>query len=262
MAPLLKFPPPRAAQARSVLAFALAMGLAAAIVLGGLRWAWRSGDGGMTIPYRHPTAICWVGDTLWSADWFTQMIYEQRLKGVALELVRSMRLPESHITGLTVVGNFLYLTDSWKRSIQKRKIDAALSLIESSPSPDSNPSGLFWDGRYLWSSDSATGRFYQHNLDGKLSVLASYKSPGKTPAGMYKDAHYFWSVDADTRMLYQHRLDNELRVVARYSLPALDDGTHALSCLGFKDGRFWLGRDGRAKLLGPELKDFQKLSAN
>ena len=255
--------PPRAAQASSLPVSALAMGLAAAVLLGGLRWAWRSESGGSTtIPYLHPTAICWVGDTLWSADWFTQTIYEQRLKGSKLELVRSVRLPETHVTGLTVVGDRLYLTDSWKKVFEKRRIDATLSLVESSPSPGSKPSGLFWDGRYLWSSDSATGRFYQHDVDGSLSVLASYKSPGKTPAGMYKDAQYFWSADADTRMLYQHRLDNELRVVARYSLPALDEGTQALSCFTFKDGLLWLGRDGRAKLLRSELKAFRKLSAS
>lgn len=230
----------------------------AAVLAWGLR-AWRSSESNVfPVPYSHPTALVWVGESLWSADWFNQSVYEHRLRGNRLEVVRTVRLPQSHITGLAVANGSLYLTDSWKKTIERRRLDPGLTLIDTTPSPGKSPSGLYWDGRYLWSSDSAAGRFYQHDLDRPLSVLASYKSPGKSPAGVYRDAQYFWSADSDTRTLYQHRLDQELRVVAQFTLAALDEGSAALSCFTWREGRLWMGRDGAPRLMRRSLSAFRK----
>lgn len=233
--------------------------LAMAVVLA--LWSARRNSGeAYTLPSNHPTALVWMGDRLLSADWFTQTVTEHRLKGKSFEFVRSVKLPQSHISGLAAAGERVYLADSWKKVIEVRRLDASLSLIESFPSPGPVPSGLFWDGRYLWSSDASTGRFYQHDPTSGLTVLASYKSPGKTPAGMHKDAQYFWSADADSRALYQHRLDNELRTVARYSLPALDAGNQTLSCFAIRGSDVWLGRDGLSRLVRTPLSSFKKIA--
>lgn len=232
--------------------------LAAAVAAVGVRLWSDSETGAYAVSYSHPTALVWVGDNLWTADWYSQSIYEHSLKGAALVTLRTVRLPKSHITGLAVANGSLYVADSWKKTIERRRLDPGLTLIESIPSPGPSPSGLYWDGRYLWTSDSSTSRFYQHDLDRHLSVLASYKAPGKSPSGMYRDTQYFWSSDADTRTLYQHRLDQELRVVAKYSLSALDAGSQALSCFTWKAGHIWLGRDGTAQILRRNISAFQK----
>lgn len=239
------------------LKLSLAVVAAAAAALALRTWSERE-TGSFPVPYSHPTALVWVGEKLWTADWYSQSIYEHGLSGEKLETLRTVRLPKSHITGLAVANGSLYVADSWKKTIERRRLDPGLTLIDSTPSPGPSPSGLYWDGRYLWTSDSSTARFYQHDLDRSLTVLASYKSPGKSPAGMYRDTQYFWSADADTRTLYQHRLDQELRVVAKYTLSALDAGSQALSCFTWRANHVWMGRDGTAQILRRNLSAFQK----
>lgn len=214
--------------------------------------------GSYPLSYQHPVSVVWKGDRLWTADWFSQTVYEHRLKGSTLETLRAVHIPNSHITGLALTDDALFVTDSWKKTIERRRFDGGLTLVESVKSPGSNPTGLYWDGRYLWSVDSATRRFYQHDTDRALTVISSFKAPGKTPAAVFKDERYFWSADADTRILYQHRLDNELRVVAKHTLPALDMGREALSCFTWKDGTLWIGRDGIGRLFRYKLDAFKR----
>ncbi len=209
------------------------------------------------VPYAHPSALEWKGKRLWAADWFTQTVYEAELVGKELKTLRSVSLPQTHVSGLTATAEHIFLSDSWAKTIQKRRLDPRLTLEETYPSPGPRPAGLFFDGRYLWSSDTATGRIYQHELDESLTVLASYPSAGKTPVALHKDANFFWSADADTRVLYQHRLDNRLRVIAAYSLAELDEGGEPLSCIGWDGRDLWIGRDGKPVLLKRRLGDFR-----
>lgn len=249
--------PPRARWPRPLAGLALAGAvLAGALFLRG--GASRPGRPAYALAGAHPTALVWVGDRLWTADWVAQTVTEHKLQGDKLSVVRSVKLPGSHLTGLALIGDRLYAADSWRKVIEVRRLDAALSLVDSVPSPAGSPSGLFWDGRYLWSVDAAAGRFYQHDVETRLTVLASYKSPGRTPSSLYRDSRFLWSADADTRTLFQHRLDNELRVVARYNDAALDAGNQPLSCFAWRDGWLWLARDGSPELIRRRLESFRK----
>lgn len=237
-------------------ALAAAVVAAAAAALG-------RGEASYPIPYQHPAALVWSGDRLWTADWFTQTVYEQRLEGEKLALVRAIPIPDSHVTGLAVADGHLFVADSWKKTIQRRRLDGPLTLVDTAPSPGDSPSGLFYDGRYLWSSDSAgKGRLYQHDIDRDLTVLSSYKSPGKTPSGIYKDSKYLWSADSETRVLYQHRLDKELNIIAKYTLPALDQGKESLSAFAWRDGELWLARDGLARIFRRPLGQFRRIAVS
>ena len=211
------------------------------------------------IAYQH-RGLVWAGDRLWSADWFTQTVYEQKLEGGKLVTLRSIALAGSHVSGLAVADGHLYVADSWKRTIEKRRLDGPLTLVETASSPGPSPSGLFFDGRYLWSSDLASRRLYQHDLDRDLTVLASFRSPGKTPSGLFKDSRFLWSADSDTRVIYQHRLDKELNVIAKYTMPALDQGKESLASFTWKDGDLWLARDGLSRILRRKLGQFRRIS--
>ncbi len=234
-------------------ALAGAVVLAAALTLG-------RGEVSYPIAYQHPAALVWAGDRLWSADWFTQTVYEQKLEGGKLVTLRSIALAGSHVSGLAVADGHLYVADSWKRTIEKRRLDGPLTLVETASSPGPSPSGLFFDGRYLWSSDLASRRLYQHDLDRDLTVLASFRSPGKTPSGLFKDSRFLWSADSDTRVIYQHRLDKELNVIAKYTMPALDQGKESLASFTWKDGDLWLARDGLSRILRRKLGQFRRIS--
>jgi hypothetical protein len=199
--------------------------------------------------HRHPIALAWVGDRLWTADWFSRTVYELRRSGDKMVVVRSVALPQVHIMGLAVAGNSLFLCDPTRRVIEERRLDSNLTLARSHAAPGSRPSSLFYDGRYLWSADSGTGRIYQHEPREASNVLASYPAKSRSVAGIFKDETFFWSADADTRVIYQHRLDTKLRVIATYHLPGLDEGGRPLSAFTRRGNEFWLGRDGADNLL-------------
>ncbi|MFH2204091.1 MAG: response regulator [Elusimicrobiota bacterium] len=224
-------------------------------------WSIFAGGGGRSLNLSHenPTALVWHGDRLWTADWLTQTLYENKLEGGRLEVVRSYPLPQTHITGLAVTDQHVYVCDSWKKVIQQRRLDDNLTLVQTYNSPGPSPSGLFWDGRYLWSSDSANKRFYQHETEANLSVLASYRAPGNAPTAVFKDDSYFWSADSEARMIYQHRLDEKLRVLSAYSLEQLDEGPTPLSSFTWKDNELWLARDGSQSLQIRPLDSFTKI---
>jgi len=213
----------------------------------------------VSISHENPTAILWTGETLWSADWLTQTVYESALKGGELAVVKSHPLPQTHITGLAVSKDFVFICDAWKKVIQQRKRDEHLTLMRSVRSPGPNPSGLFWDGKYLWSSDGTTKRFYQHETEAELAVLATYPAPGESPSAIFKDDKYFWSADAKQRLIYQHRLDEKLGVLAAYSLENLDQGSDPLSSFTRKGEEFWLARDGAKYLHVRPLNSFKKI---
>ncbi|HBL19136.1 MAG: hypothetical protein A2X36_01645 [Elusimicrobia bacterium GWA2_69_24] len=204
----------------------------------------------------HPTGLVWRGERLFVADWLAQSVQEYAVRGGRLEPVRSVRLPGSHITGLAVSDENLFVCDSWRRTIEVRRLDERFSLVRSLSSPGPNPSGLYWDGQHLWSSDSSTGRFYRHEAKAGMTVLENYLAPGRSPASMFKDDSFFWSTDSETRLLYRHRLDSKLRVLAVYSLPLLDRGPASLSAFTLTRDVAWLGRDGEGSIYSRPIAAF------
>jgi len=233
----------------------------AGIVLIMVFWSLMGTGVGSSVAMSHenPTAIVWKKERLWTADWLTQTLYEQKLTGGRLEVLRTFPLPQTHITGLAVSDDYLYVCDSWKKVIQKRRLDDTLTLVRTSKSPGPNPSGLFWDGRYLWSSDASEKRFYQHETEADLSVLASYPAPGNSPSAIFKNDSYFWSADAESRRLYQHRLDEKLGVLATYAIEILDEGPTPLSSFTWKGDKIWFARDGTKTLQVHPLSAFRKI---
>jgi len=219
------------------------------------RW-WPKTDRNFSIPHSHPSALVWHQGELWISDWLDQTIYRYGLEGRELKLNRSYHLPETHITGLALVGDLLYTCDSWKKEIRKRRIDETLTLLGKYPSPGEQPSCLFWDGRYLWSCDAQKHRIYRHQLDSRLTVLEQFPSPSQTPVALYKDEKYLWSADADKRLIYQHRLDSELSVMVSYRLPDLEEGKQSLSAFTWSQDKLWLGRDGKGLIY---RRSFRKL---
>jgi CheY-like chemotaxis protein len=209
------------------------------------------------IPYNNPMGMAWQKDKLWIVDWFTQSIYLHQVKSRDLPLLKTFHLPETHVTGLAVVGDNLYTCDSWAHHIQKHKLDDFLTVAKTWKSPGSTPSTLFSDGKYLWSTDAETGRIYQHLLDDKLTVIADYPTPGTSLVAFFKDEKFAWSSDAKTRLLYKHRLDEQLSVLETYSYEGFDEGAQPLTCFSWVDDMLWFARE-RKGFIYKRSKDLLK----
>lgn len=196
-----------------------------------------------TLPYINPTGLLWQGDKLWVLDWFTQSIYVHQIRGHELPILKTYHLPQSHVTGMAIVGGMLYTSDSWSKTIRKHKLDDFLTVVATYPSPGPSPSSLFWDGKYLWCGDIGAAKIYQLQLANKLLVIGTYPAPGAALAGFYKDANYAWTADAQTRKLYQHRLNDSLTVIGVYSHPDFERGSEPISSFVWQGDTLWFTRD-------------------
>lgn len=238
-----------------------AWGLALCVGLALLAWPlishFRGRGSDHALSHSHPSAVVWIGERLWSADWLGRTVYEQEFDRGRLKVLRALPLPQTHITGLAVTRDAVYVADGWRHEIQRRRLDAHLSLERAIKSPGSAPSSLYFDGRYLWSADASQGKIFQHELDDALTIIASYDSPAKAPVALYKDDRYFWSADGDSRLVYRHRLDGKLRVLATYEWPEVNEGAYPLSAFTLRGDVAWLGRDGQARLVEAPLSGFE-----
>lgn len=254
---------PRRMPGRSSAAAWAVLGAAGAVVLAGAIFMLRQSPPTArqyAVAQKNATALVWKGDRLWSADWVSQTVTEFRLTGGRLEPLRSIPVPNAHITGLAVSDDRLWICDPQKRTISERKLDETLSLVATYPSPGSKPSGLHFDGRYLWSSDGDSRRIYRHGVDAELAVLESYPSPGRAPASLYKDKEYFWSADSESRLIYKHRLDRNLAVITALRAPGVDAGAAPLSAFTLHGTDAWIARDGLDRLSRVPLHAFEAVT--
>ncbi len=237
-------PLPARAGERSVLKLGLS---AAAVLLLFGAWGFFRAGKDHSLPSTHPTALVWVGEDLWVADWYQESVYRARLGSSGFETVRRYHLEDTHVMGLAVTEDRLYIADSWKKSIQVRRLDEELSLEISFHSPGPTPSALFFDGQHLWSADKDARRIYQHVLDGELTILHSFEVDHE-PSGIYVGQGELWSIDAEQGVFYKNDLKTG-RTLGAYSLPELRGQDFPLSSFTWKGKRLWVGRDGAPSVL-------------
>lgn len=195
------------------------------------------------IPYSNPVSMTWKDGKLWMVDWFTQSIYVHKVESRQLPVIKTYHMPNSHVTGLALVGDVIYTCDPWAKHIQKHKLDEFLTVQRTYQTSNKAPATLFYDGKYLWSCDTDAGKIYQHLLDDSLTVIAEYKAPGPSLAGFFKDSKYAWTTDTKTRKMYQHRLDEQLTVLATYTYEGFDEGSEPLNCFIWNDSKIWYARE-------------------
>lgn len=227
----------------------LAAGACAVLILAGAGLIWRERNKSLSlrVPFSHPTALVWQGDTLWAADWYEEAVYRMKLEKGKLKVVRRYVLPGVHITGMAVGEGTLFLADSWKREIQRRVMDDTLSLESALPSPGPNPIGLYYDGKYLWTADG-TGTIYQQIADISLTVLSAY--PSNYPAvAIDADDDRLWTADSRSQLIYARRRDKDLTMLEAFGLGSLDSSKQPLSCFARRADRLWIGRDGSHDIL-------------
>ncbi|MFH1732659.1 MAG: hypothetical protein ABIF82_13555, partial [Planctomycetota bacterium] len=246
-------PARRRAPALAVLAAIAAVAAAAGVAASRLGRAPAADNRDFLLPSPNPSAMVWTPQGLWTADWADGSV---TLFDAGLTPVRTVKLPNTHPAGLAVTKDYLYLSDAWSKTIEKRLLDRQLTLVDSQPSPGPSPSGLFADGPYLWSADSQQGKIYRHKLEDLRSAV-SYPAPGPAPAAVCVEDGSLWSADAQTRKIYRHAATPDLPVTEVYSLPALTVGDEPLSAFTLHDFHFWLARDGKALLMKRHPGAFQ-----
>lgn len=217
-----------------------------ALLLAGLG-VYRLASGGGASYYReypgtaaNVSALVWYDGKLLAGDWLAQSVYQYSLSRDGLELVQTFPLEKTHISGLAAVADTLYVADSWKKTIEARRLSPGLPLIRSYPAPG-NISALFYDGEFLWTCDG-DGNVVLRHPDPDLTPAASFKLPEK-PDQIFKDRKYLWTLVSSTGKIYRHRLDDSLTLDGVYRLRTPRPG-YPLSAFVWRGGRVWFARDG------------------
>jgi hypothetical protein len=186
------------------------------------------------------SALVWNGDRLLAGDWLTQAVYVYTAGPDGLKLDETFPLEKTHISGLAVAGDTLYVADSWKKTVEARRLGPGLPLLKSFPMPG-KVSALFFDGEYLWTCDGE-GNAVLRLPDTELTPTVSFKLPEK-PDQIFKTKKYLWTAVSSTGKLYRHKLDDALSpdgvFTLRTSRPA-----NPLSAFAWKGQRLWIARDG------------------
>ncbi|MDD2803917.1 MAG: response regulator [Elusimicrobiales bacterium] len=240
--PALAAPVPAAPRRRSPL---LVPALALAALLAGFL-LYRQAAAGAAYYKEYPgvaaniSALVWAEGKLFAGDWLTQAVYVYAPGKDGLRLESTFPLEKTHISGLAAAGDTLYVADSWKKTIEARRIEPGLPLVRSFPAPG-KVSALYYDGEYLWTCDSE-GNAVLRRPDSELTPSVSFKLPEK-PDQIFKDKGYLWAAVSATGKLYRHKLDDGLTLDGVFTLKTARTG-YPLSAFAWREGRLWFARDG------------------
>ncbi|MCG2726309.1 MAG: response regulator [Elusimicrobia bacterium] len=186
------------------------------------------------------SSMAWDKEYLWTGDWVEETIYQYRFSKNELKLKKKYKLAGVHISGIAVSDGIIYISDSWKKNIQKRKIDDNLTIMRKY-SFSEEIINIFYDGEYLWSCDT-NGTLLVHRMDDSLSVISSFKLSNR-PDQIFKQKKNLWSAISSTKKIYKHNLDDKLSIAQAYKIKDLP-GDSPLSSFSWKDGKLWIVRDG------------------
>ncbi len=186
------------------------------------------------------SSLVWADGKLFAGDWLAQSVYRYSADKDGLHLEETFPLEKTHISGLAAAGDTLYVADSWKKTIEARKIAPGLPLLKSFPAPG-KVSALFYDGEYLWTCDSE-GNAVLRRPDSELTPTVSFRRAEK-PDQIFKDGSYLWTAVSSTGKIYRHKLDDSLTPDGVFTLKTAREGS-PLSAFAWRGKRLWLARDG------------------
>ena len=186
------------------------------------------------------SAMVWNGEKLIAGDWLSQAVYVYSAGEDGMRLEETFPLEKTHISGLAVAGDTLYVADSWKKTVEARRLAPGLPLLKSFPMPG-KVSALFYDGEYLWTCDSE-GNAVLRLPDSELTPTVSFKLAEK-PDQIFKTKKYLWTAVSSTGKVYRHNLDDSLSQNAVFTLKTSKDG-NPLSAFAWRGSHLWLARDG------------------
>ncbi len=186
------------------------------------------------------SSLVWADGKLFAGDWLAQSVYLYSADKGGLRLEETFPLEKTHISGLAASGDTLYIADSWKKTIEARRIAPGLPLLKSFPAPG-KVSALFYDGEYLWTCDSE-GNAVLRRPDSELTPSVSFKLPEK-PDQIFKDKDYLWTAVSSTGKIYRHKLDDSLTPDGVFTLKTRRESA-PLSAFAWRGERLWLARDG------------------
>lgn len=188
------------------------------------------------------SALVWAGGELFAGDWLAREVNVYSPDKNGLRLKESYSLERTHISGLAVAGDTLYVADSWKGTIDARRLAPGLPLLKSFQAPG-KVSAIFYDGEYLWICDG-DGNARLRRPDPGLTPSVSFELREK-PDQIFKDKNYLWTVVSSAGKLYRYKLDDGLTPAGVFSLKTPKPG-FPVSAFAWRGGRLWLARDGLA----------------
>ncbi|OGS10690.1 MAG: hypothetical protein A2339_07830 [Elusimicrobia bacterium RIFOXYB12_FULL_50_12] len=165
--------------------------------------------------------------------------------------VQEFAIPYANPTGISSIGQNLWVTDWVMGNIYQHNKDAKLSIASVYKSANSQPTGLTYDGEKLWTCSSIEKRIYRHNMDASLTVEAIFATSGGNPSGLYFDGANLWVLDSEAAKIYKHKMDETISMIGTFDSPAINP------CGMFKSGEnFFIGDYKTGRIYKVSVKDF------
>lgn len=187
------------------------------------------------LPYKHPSALAFDGNSLWVADWFTQSLYRHAVDG-GLSLQGVVHFPDETPVALAFTPEAVWTVSAAGR-VARRMRDARLTEVQTWSRPGTT--AIAYDGLYLWTCDARSRRLIKHLLDADLSEAGVYRYPGGRCAALAFDGKDLWSLDSLNRELVRHNLERPDEALERVPLPQYAAGGYRPVGAAFDGARFW-----------------------
>jgi len=191
------------------------------------------------LTYQNPTGVFWYKNRLWTSDWYTQSVYQYKIGGSALKLLKIYSFPEYNANAVAVIKDMLWVsgTDGYIRTYSI--VDNVPTIVNTFKAPGFSPTGLCLQGQYLWSTDAETNKIYQHSLNSPDDILATYDYPGAMPVGLFWDGKKFWSADGKANKVYRHS-SPEAKFEIEASFALAPEGGGVVAGMSGDDNNLWL----------------------
>ncbi|HBU70272.1 MAG TPA: hypothetical protein DEE98_07835 [Elusimicrobia bacterium] len=179
-----------------------------------------------SLSHQNPTGIFRSESFLWTADWYTQSVYNYKI-GKELKSNRTYYFQNLNPSSIAYASGMLWIggTDGLLRNYELTNDEPILKNAFKLPS--NSPSAICPQDEYLWIADT-DGAIYQLLLKKPEQVIAKYQYPGIMPVGLFWDGRNFWSADGKAGKIYKHSGPTEsFKILSTFSLSVEGGGNLA-----------------------------------
>jgi len=135
------------------------------------------------------------------------------------KLIKTYYLPYSNPTGLTVVGNELWVCDWNTQNIYIHSKDKNLNMIKIFSVPYMRFSCISQKDEFLWAYDPWNNKICKLKVNNQISLISSYDVSGVNITGMCFDGSYLWLIDINNKKISKYIPEEKLIFTESFPCP-------------------------------------------